>query len=72
MSNKPQFRLLTLAITAFLLFAFSVPIAFICYAAAGGLVGGLAIIGLIALLQLPVYLLLKKLDLMPQRPPKEP
>ena len=60
-------RSLIFAIATILLFFFSVPIAFIMYGGAGGALGGLAIIGCLILLQLPVFMLLKRVGALPSR-----
>ncbi|MFC1758708.1 hypothetical protein ACFL2H_08060 [Planctomycetota bacterium] len=59
-------RVLLIAITAVLLMFFSVPIAIIFYGGAAGGIGGLVVIGLLIVCQLPVFMLLKWLGALPE------
>lgn len=63
---------MTLAIVATLLLLGSVPIAWLLYCVAPGLFG-LAIIGGLAIAQVPIFLLLKRLGAFPtDKPPDQP
>lgn len=57
-SSKPN-GLLFGSIASVLFFFFSIPLCIIAYAAAGGLLSGLAIVGLLICLQAPGFMLLK-------------
>ena len=58
-------RVLVVAIVVVLLAFFSVPIAIILYGGAAMAMGGLIMIGLLILCELPAFILLKKLGLLP-------
>ena len=62
-------RVLTLAIVAVLLTFFSVPIAFILYGACSAL-NGLIVIGVLIVVQLPVFMIVKWLGALPPVPPR--
>jgi hypothetical protein len=68
---KPSWFIISV-IAGALLFFFSIPLFFIAYAAAGGLAGGLAIIGLLILLQAPGYLMLKWSGILSEFPMGKP
>ena len=59
-ASKAVLEMIRVLITAVLLTFFAVPLAFIAYAALGGLLGGLAIIVTLGLLQWPIYTILRK------------
>ena len=63
-------HLIRATIAAVLLFFFAVPLAFV-FMAAGGALGGVAIVGGLILLQLPVFLLLKYAGLLPSADPSQ-
>ncbi|MCE9545711.1 MAG: hypothetical protein K8T25_09375 [Planctomycetia bacterium] len=58
-------RLLTIAIATVLLAFMSVPIAFIIYGGVGVLTVGVLLVGGLMLLQLPLFLLLKRMNVLP-------
>ncbi len=57
--------LLTASIAAVLLFFFSFPIAMILYGGGAGAIGGLTLIGVLIALQLPFFLVAKRLGIIP-------
>ena len=56
---------LTISIAAVLIAFFSVPIAFIIYGGVGALLFGLAIVGGMIFLQLPLFIVLKRWNVLP-------
>lgn len=58
-------RVLTAAITSVVLAFFGVPLASIRYGGAAGAIGGMMILGVLMVLQLPAFLLLKRLGALP-------
>lgn len=64
--------LLTFSIAVVLMGFFAVPIGFLIYGAAGSAAGGFLLIGLLMVLQLPGFLLLKKLGFLAARPDRLP
>jgi len=58
-------RILTFAIVAVLMAIFSVPIAIILYGGAGAAIGGLIVIGALIVIQLPAFMLLRRLGVLP-------
>jgi hypothetical protein len=72
MGNQPEVRgsrrrrrVLTFAIITVLLAFFSVPIAFVLYGGAAAAIGGLVLIGMLIVCQLPVFMLLKRCGVLP-------
>ena len=59
-------RMMTALITAVLLGFFGVPIGLILYGGGAGAIGGLAIIATLIVLQLPMFLLLKRMGWIPK------
>ena len=59
-------RMLTVSIVAILLAFLSVPIGGILYGGGAGAIGGLAIIATLIILQLPMFLLLKRMGWIPK------
>lgn len=63
--NRSRRRLVTIAIGAILLFFFSIPIGFILYGGAATALGGIGVWGLLVVLQIPTFLLFKKMGWIP-------
>ncbi len=59
-------RMLTASVAGILLAFFSVPIGLILYGGGAAAIGGLAIIATLIILQLPMFLLLKRMGWIPK------
>lgn len=63
--NRSRRRLIAIAIGATLLFFYNVPIGFVLYAGAATALRGIGILGFLIVLQLPAFLLFKKMGWIP-------